>query len=142
MSATYGGSGSAVTYKATATFDFNTSATEALDLDLLSDNPAEIGFNSLDLQVVNETTSKSLASLSFTSSSAAHAFFNGGQVSLGSVGPGSQSIEIEYMLRYNSGTSVAPGNGFSFTDDLVDPAPSAAIPEPSTWAMMLVGFAA
>jgi hypothetical protein len=141
MSAAYGGSGSAVAYEATANFDFTASKREALDLDLLSDNPAEIGFDSLDLQVVNETTSKNLASLSFTSSSAAEKFFNKGQVSLGLVGPGSRSIEIEYILGYNSGTSVAPGNGFSFTYDLVDPRVGAAVPEASTWAMMLVGFA-
>jgi hypothetical protein len=140
MSAGYGGSSSPVTYEATATFDFNTSATEALDLDLLSDNPAEIGFDSLDLQVVNEKTSKSLASLSFTSSSAAEKFFKMGQVSLGSVGAGSQSIEIEYMLGYNSGTSAVSGDGFGFTYDLVDPRSPRAIPEPSTWAMMLTGL--
>jgi hypothetical protein len=144
MSGGYGGSGSAATYEATATFDFSTSKSEAPDLNLLSDSFAEsagIAFDSLELQVVNETTSKNLASLSFTSSSAAEKFFNKGQVSLGLVGPGSQSIEIEYMLGYNSGTSVAPGNGFSFTYDLVDPRVGAAVPETSTWAMMLVGFA-
>jgi hypothetical protein len=141
MSAAYGGSGSALTYEATATFDFSTSKKEALDLNLLSNNPAQIGFDSLDLQVINETTSKSLASLSFTSSSAAETFFKKGQVSLGSVGAGSQSIEIEYMLGYNSGTSAAAGDGFAFTYALVDPPVGAAVPETSTWAMMLVGFA-
>ena len=35
-----------------------------------------------------------------------------------------------------------PRYGFGFTYKLVDPAPSATVPEPSTWAMMLVGFAA
>ena len=141
MSAAYGGSGSALTYEATATFDFKTTVAEALDLNLLSNNPAQIGFDSLDLQVINETTSKSLASLSFTSSSAAETFFKKGQVSLGSVGAGSQSIEIEYMLGYNSGTSAPAGDGFAFTYALVDPPVSAAVPETSTWAMMLVGFA-
>jgi hypothetical protein len=140
MSAGYGGSSQALTYETTATFDFTAKSEETLDLDLLSDNPAEIGFDSLNLQVVNETTSKSLASLSFTGSSAAENFFNMGQVSLGSVGAGSQSIEIEYMLGYNSGTSAAAGDGFGFTYDLVDPAVTPAIPEPSTWAMLIMGF--
>ena len=116
-----------------------------LDLKLISDDSAVsspgIGFDSLDLQVVNETTGKSLVSFSFTSSSAAEKFFNAGQVSLGGVGAGSQSIEIEYSLAYNSGTSAGVGDGFGFTYDLVDPPLGAAIPEPSTWALMLIGFA-
>jgi hypothetical protein len=153
MSAGYGVSGIlaarsslAVTYEATAIFDFSAPNSEALDLKLISDDSAVsspgIGFDSLDLQVVNETTGKSLASFSFTSSSAAEKFFNAGQVSLGGVGAGSQSIEIEYSLAYNSGTSAAFGDGFGFSYELGDPpVPSAAIPEPSTWAMMLVGFA-
>jgi hypothetical protein len=78
--------------------------------------------------------------LSFTSSSAAKTFFNGGQVSLG-IGTGNQSIEIEYSLNYNSGTSAGLGDGFGFTYALVDPPLSATIPEPSTWTMVFIGFA-
>jgi hypothetical protein len=135
----------ASTYQTTAVFNFTAPPTaEALDLKLTSDDlaasSAGIGFDSLDLQVLNEMTGESLASLSFTSSSAAETFFNGGQVSLGA-GTGSQSIEIEYFLNYNSGTSAGLGDGFGFTYALVDPPLSATIPEPSTWAMMLVGFA-
>jgi hypothetical protein len=141
MSAGYGPTSFAITYDATAVFDFTTSASEAVDLKLTSDesavSPAGIGFDSLDLQVVNETTSKSLASLSFTSSSAAKKFFNGGQISLGI---GSQSIEIEYSLTFNAGTSAGPADGFGFTYALVDPPPGATIPELSTWAMLIMGF--
>jgi hypothetical protein len=144
MSAAYGGSPQAVDYSATAVFDFTASTNEALDLKLTADesavSSAGIGFDSLNLQVVNETTGTSLASLSFSSSSAAKNFFNGGRVSLGGVGVGSQSIEIEYFLDYNSGTSATPGNGFGFTYALVDPPLSAAIPEPATWAMLMMGF--
>jgi hypothetical protein len=58
------------------------------------------------------------------------------------VGAASQSVEIEYFLTYNSGTSAAVGDGFGFTYALVDPPLTAAIaPEPSTWAMMALGFA-
>jgi hypothetical protein len=146
MSAGYGGSSAALQYEATAVFDFTAPKSEALDLNLISDDfavsSAGIGFDSLDLQVINETTGKSLASFSSTSSSAAEKFFNADQVSLGGVGAGSQSIEIEYFLGYKSGTSAVPRDGFGFSYDLVDPpAPSAAIPELSTWAMMLIGFA-
>jgi hypothetical protein len=145
MSAAYGGLPQSVDYSATAVFDFIAPNTgEALDLKLTSDesaaSPAGIGFDKLNLQVVNATTGTSLASLSFTSSSAAKTFFNGGQVSLG-VGIGNQSIEIEYSLNYNSGTSAGLGDGFGFTYALVDPPLSATIPEPSTWTMMFIGFA-
>ena len=140
MSAAYGGF-VPLQYEVAAVFDFTAPKTgEKVNLDLLSDNFGTIGFDSLDLLVVSKNTGKSLASLSFTSSSAAKSFFNGGQVSVGWVGAGSQSIEIEYFLGYNIGTSAAPGNGFGFTYDLVDPPLTATVPEPSTWAMMLVGF--
>jgi hypothetical protein len=48
MSAAYGGIGP-LQYEATAVFDFTPSKTEALDLNLLSDNVAGIGFDSLDV---------------------------------------------------------------------------------------------
>ena len=133
MSAAYGGSNQSLDYSATVVFDFTTPASEQLDLKLISDDlaasSAGIGFDSLNLQVLNETTGKSLASLSYTSSSAAKAFFNGGQVSLGASSAGSQSIEIEYFLDYNSGTSAGPGDGFGFTYALSDPPLSPAVPE-------------
>jgi len=147
MSAAYDGSGLAAKYEATATFDFTAPRSEALELKLVSDNfavsPAGSAFDSLGLLVVNEITHKDLASFSFTSASAAEKFFNADQVGLGTIGAGSQSIGIEYLVGYKSGTSAAAGDGFGFTYALVDPpAPGAAtIPEPSTWAMMLVGFA-
>ena len=123
MSAGYGGSSAALQYEATAVFDFTAPTSEALDLKLLSDDFAVssvgIGFDSLDLQVVNETTGRSLASFSFTSSSAAEKLFNADPViSLGSIGEGSQSVEVEYLLGYNSGTSAGVGDGFGFTYDL------------------------
>jgi hypothetical protein len=60
-------------------------------------------------------------------------------ISLGGIAKRSP-IEIEYSLTYNSGMAAASGDGFGFTYALVDPPPAVAIPEPSTWAMMLVGF--
>ena len=57
---------------------------------------------------------------------------------------------MDYFLGYKSGTSAVVGDGFGFTYDLAT-APVAktlglgtaasSVPEPSTWAMMLVGFA-
>jgi hypothetical protein len=63
-----------------------------------------------------------------------------------------ETIKLEYFLDYSSGTSAKPGAGFGFAYDLatapVAPAYAdfaarpltAGIPEPSTWAMMLIGF--
>ena len=147
MAAGYGGSGSAATYEATATFDFSASKSEVLDLKLLSDsfadNPAGIAFDGLELEVVVDgTTRKNLTFSSLTGSSGAEKFFDADVISLGSIAAGSQSIEIEYSLVYKSGTSAVPGDGFGLTYALADPPTrSAAVPEPSTWAMILVGFA-
>jgi hypothetical protein len=145
MSAAYGGTGSAVTYEATATFDFSTPVA-GLDLKLLSDSFADtsagVAFDSMELLVVHGTTQIEKTFSSLTGSAGAEAYFTAlPTIGLGAIAAG-QSIEIEYFLGYTSGTSAAVGNGFGFTYELVDPpAPGAPIPEPSTWAMMLVGFA-
>jgi len=146
MSAALGGASQAATYEATATFDFTTSKGESLDLKLLSgsfaDTSAGIAFDSLDLQVLVDGGAPHVYPFSsLTGSSGAEKFFDADLVRLGSIAAGSQSIEIEYVLGYKSSTSAAPGDGFGFTYALVDPPRSAAVPEPSTWAMMLVGFA-
>jgi hypothetical protein len=149
MSAAYGYSDQALQYTATAVFDFTTSMSEALDLTLLSDNFADTtgtAFDSLDLQIVVSDGTPHTYTYTFstlTGTGGAETFFTPGHlISLGTIGVASQSIEIEYSLGYESGTSAAVGNGFGFTYALVDPrSSSAAIPEPSTWTMMLVGFA-
>ncbi len=87
----------------------------------------------------------------------AEKFFTSDSLDLGTLSVGSQSIKLEYFLDYNSGALAASGAGFGFTYDfatapLAAAQPGAAfaftaapltasIPEPSTWAMMLVGFA-
>jgi len=146
MSAAYGYSDQALQYTATAVLDFTTSKSESLDLKLLSDSFADsstgIAFDSLDLEVaVDGGTPHTYPFSSLAGSSGAEKFFDGDTIDLGVIAKGSQSVEIEYFLGYNSGTSAAVGDGFGFTYDLVDPRPSASVPEPSTWAMMLIGFA-
>jgi hypothetical protein len=133
MSAAYGGL-APTTYEATAVFDFTTtSASEALDLNLLSEQVVGIGFDSQDLQVA-------LDGNSLTGSGGAETFFTADQFALGTVSAGSHSVSLTYDLTYNSGTQAVVTDGFSFTYELVDP-PVASVPEPSSWAMMLVGFA-
>jgi PEP-CTERM motif len=95
--------------------------------------------------------------LPFTSLSAAKTFFTDDSLPLGAV-QGSPVVEIELFVDYTSTTSITTPAGFSFTYDLATtpvpatsaaaafdfaaPSPSPAmVPEPSTWTMMLVGFA-
>ena len=153
MSAGYGGL-EPLQYEATATFDFKTSASETLYLNLLSDQVSGTGFDSLELLVLVDGTTRILRV--FSSSGGAETFL-ATDPSLGTIAAGSQfqSIEIEYFLDYNSGTSAVIPNGFGFTYELAPKrftlmtataaldfaAAPLAIPEPSTWAMMLIGFA-
>ena len=143
MSAAYGGSGSPVTYEATATFDFSKSF-EALDLKLSDnfvENAAGVAFDSMELLVIDGTAQIKKTFSTLAGSAGAETYFTADPIiGLGKVAAG-QSIEIEYFLGYNSGTSAGVGDGFGFTYDLVDPPPSAAVPEPSTWALMALGFA-
>jgi PEP-CTERM motif len=149
MSAGYGGSSAALQYEATAVFDVTTPTSETLDLTLLSDSFSGAGFDSLNLRVVVDGAGHTYK---FSTLAGAESFFTADTLNLGTLAAGSQSIKLEYFLDYNSGTSAAPGAGFGFTYNLAA-APVAApldlaaapvtggIPEPSTWAMMLIGFA-
>jgi hypothetical protein len=120
MSAGSGESGAA-----TALFDFSTTVPEALDLNLLSDSFLGSA-DTVELKVVvgGKTTTYDFSNLTFPK-----------QLQLGAIPAGSQTVSLSFDLK--------GGNGFGFTYDFADPhAPSAAtIPEPSTWAMMLIGFA-
>jgi hypothetical protein len=127
MSAAYGGSGGALTYSAEADFKFTTMAPEEFYLTLLDNNHAGVGFDSLELKIdVNGTDYLTLDtdSLNF-----AEGFFANNRLDLGTLGAGSQSVDISYML-----TASLLGAGFGFSYDT-------SVPEPSTWAMMLLGIA-
>ena len=149
MSAGYGGSSAALQYEATAVFDVTTPTSETFDLTLLSDSFSGAGFDSLNLRVVVDGAGHTYK---FSTRAGAESFFTTDTLNLGTLAAGSQSIKLEYLLDYKSNTSAAPGAGFGFAYDLAT-APIAmpfdlaaapatgGIPEPSTWAMMLVGFA-
>ena len=57
----------------------------------------------------------------------------------GGIAAGSQSIEIDFSLSYWNSTGITPDASFGFIYALVDP-PALNAPEPSTWAMILIGF--
>jgi hypothetical protein len=144
-------------YEATAVFDFTTSKSETLYLTLPSDNFVGTGFE-VTLEIFANATnpiptfSQTLSSLSGLG--AAELFFASHPLLLG---VGSHSIKLDYLLNYTSGTPYSPGYGLDFTYDFASSAvaatpiaaaldlrvgsPPAGIPEASTWAMMLIGFA-
>ena len=134
-----------MTYEATATFDFFTPTSEALDLYLSSFSFVGLGFDRLLLWVqVNNDVPHTYAFSSLTGSGGAETYFTTNKnepLPLDTIAANSQSsVELVYDLTYNIGTSAAIGDGFGLTYGVADP-PVAGIPEPSTWAMMLVGFA-
>jgi hypothetical protein len=126
-SAGYGGPGE--TYQATADFNFTTTAPEELYLTLLESNSTgSLGpHDSMTLQVNTDGT---VADYTFMSFADAETFFANHTLDLGDVGPGSQYVDLTYLLDVNNF-----GTGFGFDYVL-----GGAVPEPSTWGMMLVGF--
>jgi hypothetical protein len=113
------------TYSASSTFDFAYKGDLVLGLiSPLDDTP--MGFQQIDFtvtldgaEVVDET---------FTSLAAADAFFDDNVLNLGAV-----SGVSDIMFSYNLVAGGAGGYG-------MDLAFGGAVPEPSTWAMMLIGF--
>jgi hypothetical protein len=61
----------------------------------------------------------------------AEAFFTDSSLLPGVRGAGNQTVDVSYLL-----TESGVGDGFGF-----DFGVGGAVPEPSTWAMMLLGFA-
>ena len=130
MSAGYGGSGETLLYTSDAHFLFATSESDELIFNLLDYDVAGDGFDELNLDVkVNGADHP----FSFTLLSAAETFFGGNQLDFGAIDTGNQDIEISFSLAASR-----IGDGFGFAYDF---GPKTDLPEPSTWAMTLVGFA-
>jgi hypothetical protein len=142
MSVVYGGVGG-LQYEATALFDFRTTKLEALDLNLLSANFSNVSgivFDKLELQVNVDGTPISPTPYIFSSLTGAEHFFTNRSLPLGTFTAGSSpSVWITYDLIYSGFTLAKVGDRFGFTYNLADPPLS--VPEPSTWAIMLLGFA-
>jgi hypothetical protein len=124
------GSDESNTYSATSTFDFGYGGD--LQLGLIDDQQSGfangLGFESMEFAI--EADGVEILDTTFRSLAVAESFFHDNVIDLGSdFGP-----NIDLTFGY---TLVADGSGgFGF-----DFAIGGAVPEPSTWAMMLVGFA-
>jgi PEP-CTERM motif len=123
------GGGESHTYSGSSTFDFGYGGD--LMLGLIDDQHAGfsggLGFQSLEFTILDNGVE--IFDLTFKSLAVAESFFDDSVINLGSdLGP-----DIDLTFAYNL---VADGSGgFGF-----DLAIGGAVPEPSTWAMMLLGF--
>ena len=119
------------TYSATSTFDFGYGGDLMLGLidDQLTGFAGGLGFQSMELTVT--ANGVELFESTFESLAVAESFFHDRVIDLGSDfgGPG-----IDLTIAYNLVADGSGGFGFDF-------ALGGAVPEPSTWAMMLIGFA-
>jgi hypothetical protein len=124
------GGGESHIYSATSTFDFGYRGDLLLGLIGSQEDgfAGGLGFQSIEFTIT--ANGVELFDSTFRSLSIAESFFRDSVIDLGSdVGP-----DIDLTLGY---TLVADGSGgFGF-----DLAVGGAVPEPSTWAMMLLGFA-
>jgi hypothetical protein len=123
------GGGACLTYSATSTFDFAYGGN--LQLGLIDDQhagfPGGLGFQSMEFTILDNGVE--ILDLTFESLAVAESFFDDSVIILGSnLGP-----NIDLTFGY---TLVADGSGgFGF-----ELAIGGAVPESSTWAMMLIGF--
>jgi hypothetical protein len=124
------GGGESHIYSATSTFDFGYRGDLLLGLIGSQEDgfAGGLGFQSIEFTIT--ANGVELFDSTFRSLSIAESFFRDSVIDLGSdLGP-----DIDLTLGY---TLVADGSGgFGF-----DLAVGGAVPEPSTWAMMLLGFA-
>ena len=125
------GGGESHTYSATSTFDFGYGGDLMLGLidDQLTGFAGGLGFESMEFTVT--ANGVELFESTFKSVAVAESFFRDRVIDLGSDfgGPG-----IDLTIAYNLVADGSGGFGFDF-------ALGGAVPEPSTWAMMLIGFA-
>ena len=123
MSAGYGGSGENLTYAAEA--NFVVAAAEEFYLTLLDNNHIGGGIYELTFEI--EVNGAPYFSIDTHSLIFAEKFFDHNTFDLG---PGTQTVDLSYTL-----SSYRIGDGFGSTY-------TGAIPEASTWAMLMTGFTA
>ena len=124
------GGGVSPTYSGSATFDFGYGGD--LMLGLIDDQdagfPDGLGFQSMEFTILDNGVE--ILDLTFESLAVAESFFHDSVINLGSnLGP-----DINLTFGYNLVADGSGGFGFDF-------AIGGAVPETSTWTMMLVGFA-
>jgi hypothetical protein len=131
MGARYGGAGESLTYHESA--DFKLGGQGTILLGLLSPISFGNGFDSSTFQIfINGVV---FLDQSFADLASANIFFSQNALDLGHFSGGATDIELLYSETMSS------AEGFGFTYAFVATGFANAVPEPSTWAMMLLGFA-
>jgi hypothetical protein len=130
MGAAYGGAGSALTYQQSATFTFNALGGPLL-IDFLGSNSLGTGFDSALFQIIDD--GNLFGSWSFNNLASAQAFFSNNNLLALELEAGLNEIQFLFSETMSS------GQAFSFNYALAGAV--SAVPEPSTWVMLLVGFA-
>jgi hypothetical protein len=133
------GTATPLTYDATADFTFVTTTGEDVILNLTSGSGGPVPFppsDTFDLVFTYQLNNGTIISDTFTSVAAADAFFDTGMaINLGDVGADTQLVDLTFTF---TGAGDAPNYGMTY--DLSETSPTPTIPEPSTWAMMMIGF--
>ena len=129
----YGGTGELLTYEAGADFAFSTTTAEALSIDLGSGTASGAGFDNLEFEIIVD--GQKIFDQNFTESEA-EAFFDGSTLALGIFAAGNQTVALSYLL-----TAAGDPPSFSVIYGLEGIPTGSPVPEPSTWAMLLAGFA-
>ena len=122
------GAGASTNFEETASFDTNAVGGSFL-VGLLGENALGNGFDSASFQILQG--GNVIYSRSFSDLAGADAFFSNDLIDV-SLGTSPDNIEIAFDEMLSA------GEGFSFSYGAAAPA---AVPEPSTWAMTLLGFA-
>jgi hypothetical protein len=138
MSIGYGGGGETLQYQTYAYFNFTLSGPETIWLTLLSNMASNdgTGFDSLTFNI---TSSVEDYSYTFNSLSSAETFFTSNPLDLGNTLGGSEYV---YLYEYLTLSDPPSFPGFSLDYALgTTPYVPSGVPEASTWAMMLTGFA-
>jgi PEP-CTERM motif len=121
------GSDTSFTYDATMDFTFLTTTTGNVYLNLTSGAPSGDSFQSL-VFTYSVDGSTSVVEM-FTTVAAADAYFDGNAINLGDLTAGTQTLDLSYAF-----TAMGDAPGYVVTS-------SAPVPEPSTWTMLLLGYA-
>ena len=133
MGAGYGGMGESLTYQESADFKFIAGQGTTSLLGFLHPISVGNGFDSSTFKIF--INGNLFLSQSFNDLASAQAFFTADVLNLGHFSNGATDVELLFSETMSS------KEGFGFTYALATTGAVSGVPEPSTWAMMLIGFA-
>jgi hypothetical protein len=124
---------SALTYSESASFTFDAFGPPFL-LHLLGSHSLGNGFDTATFQILDN--GGTVLSESFDNLTSAQAYFSNDLVNL-HLGAGPHDLQLAFLETMSG----AEGFGFDYSVNFASDGPFTAAPEPSTWAMLLIGFA-